>query len=132
MLLLCRDHLVSLCAKNIQHIAQRGKNAALKHVENSRTATTDQRNTLLVLGYRLLLVTALDIPENDLSPIQLMDVVSVAQERFERTVKQCNMGEYRAREYWDQYGEEEIEEPIDEFAADEQEQRRIAKQRTEE
>ena len=64
MPLLCRDPLVSLSAKNIQHITQRGKNAALKHVENSGTATTDQRNTLLVLSDGLLLITTLDVPEH--------------------------------------------------------------------
>lgn len=58
----------------------------------------------------------------DNSPIQLMDVVSVAQERFERTVRQCKLGEYRLTEYMDQYAEEEVEEPIDEFSADEQDQ----------
>lgn len=61
-------------------------------------------------------------------PIKLMDVVAVAQERFEHTVKQCKLGEYRLREYWDQYAEEEAEEPIDEFAADEEEQKRRKKE----
>ena len=61
-------------------------------------------------------------------PLPVMDVVAVAQERFEHTVKQCKLGEYRLREYWDQYAEEEAEEPIDEFAADEEEQKRRKKE----
>ena len=64
----------------------------------------------------------------DNSPIQLMDVVSIAQDRFERTVKQCKLGEYRLQEFMDIYAEDEEIEPIDEFAADEQEQKRLAKQ----
>ena len=64
MLPLCRNLCVSFRTQDIQHVAQRRQDAALKHAENSGSAATNQCYTLLILGNRLLLITALDIPEH--------------------------------------------------------------------
>lgn len=62
------------------------------------------------------------------SPLQLMDVVSLTQERFEKDVSQLKLGEYRDREFMDIYSGGDTPEPIDEFAADEEEQKRRKKE----
>ena len=60
---LCGNLCVPLRAEDIQHIAQRGQDTALKHIEDSGSTAADQGDTLLVLRDRLLLITALNIPE---------------------------------------------------------------------
>lgn len=60
---LCGNLCVPLRAEDIQHIAQRGQDTALKHMEDSGSTAADQGDTLLVLRDRLLLITALNIPE---------------------------------------------------------------------
>ena len=66
MLRLCRNFCVPFCAKDLQHVTERGQVAALEHVENSGTAAADQRHAFLVLSDRLLLIATLDIPEHHL------------------------------------------------------------------
>ena len=39
--------------------------------------------------------------------MQLLQVVAAAQERFERAVRMCKLGEYRLPEFMDQYDEED-------------------------
>ena len=66
MLLLCRDLLVSLCTQDLHHVAQRRQHTLRNHAKDSGSATADQGNALLILGYRLLCIAALNIPEYNL------------------------------------------------------------------